>query len=86
MHKTDESLALNRTALKTWPGYRALAYAYLDELLQTGHNKEPRGSRRAHTLASGRLALYDLQARAFESSNQALSQHRAQARVLLPAR
>ena len=80
MHKTDESIALYRTALKTWPGYRALAYAYLDELLQTGHTKE------AIADLDERLRsrpddwrLYDLQARAFEASNQALSQHRAQA-------
>jgi predicted Zn-dependent protease len=80
MHKNDESLAVYRTALKTWPGYRALAYAYLDQLLQTGHNKE------AIADLEDRLRsrpddwrLYELQARAFEATGQALSQHRSQA-------
>ena len=80
MHKGDEALAVYKTALKTWPGYRALAYAYLDELLQTGHNKE------AIADLEDRLRsrpddwrLYELQARAFEATGASLSQHRAQA-------
>ncbi|MFZ3323183.1 MAG: M48 family metalloprotease [Usitatibacter sp.] len=80
MHKNDESLAVYRTALKTWPGYRALAYAYLDQLLQTGHAKEAIADLeerlRSHP---DDWRLYELQARAFEATGQALSQHRSQA-------
>jgi predicted Zn-dependent protease len=80
MHKNDESLATYRTALKTWPGYRALAYAYLDQLLQTGHNKEALADLEDRIRSRpDDWRLYELQARAFEATGQALSQHRAQA-------
>jgi len=80
MHKNDESLAVYRTALKTWPGYRALAYAYLDQLLQTGHNKEAIADLEERLRSRpDDWRLYDLQARAFDATGQALSQHRAQA-------
>ncbi len=80
MHKGDESLAVYRTALKTWPGYRALAYAYLDQLLQMGHNKEAIADLEERIRSRpDDWRLYDLQARAFEATGQQLSQHRASA-------
>ena len=80
MHKNDESLAVYRTALKTWPGYRALAYAYLDELLQAGHTKEALADLEERVRARPEdWRLYDLQARGYEASGASLAQHRAQA-------
>jgi predicted Zn-dependent protease len=80
MGKSDESLAVYRSALKIYPGYRALAYAYLDQLLQSGHTKEAIAD--LDERLRGRpddWRLYELQSRAFEAANQPLSQHRAQA-------
>jgi len=80
MHKTDESLAVYRTALKTWTGYRALAYAYLDELLQAGRPKEALADLEDRVRSRpDDWRLYELQARGFEATNQGLAQHRAQA-------
>ena len=80
MHKNDESLAVYRTALKTWPGYRALAYAYLDQLLQMGRAKEALADLEDRIRTrSDDWRLYELQARAYEATGAALLQHRAQA-------
>ncbi|HEY2627686.1 MAG TPA: M48 family metalloprotease [Usitatibacter sp.] len=80
MHKNDESIAVYRTALKTWSGYRALAYAYLDELLQTGRAKEALADLEERVRSRpDDWRLYELQSRGYEATNQGLSQHRAQA-------
>jgi len=80
MHKGDEAIAVYRAALKANPGYRALAYAYLDGLLQSGHPKE------VLTDLEDRLRarpddwrLYELQSRAYQATGRNISQHRAQA-------
>lgn len=75
-----EALAIYRAALERFPRHRALVYAHLDFLLQTG--------RHADALADldQRLRgvqddprLYELQARAYEASGRRVAQHRAQA-------
>jgi predicted Zn-dependent protease len=80
MHRGDEAIEVYRAALKADPGYRALAYAYLDQLLQAGRAKE------ALADLEDRLRqrpddwrLYELQARAFGAAGHPISQHRAQA-------
>jgi len=80
MHREDEANAIYRAALKTFPQYRALAYAYLDSLLQNGKSREALADleERLRTVNDD-ARLYELQARAFEASGRRLSQHRAQA-------
>ena len=80
MGKVDEALAVYRNALHTSPSYRALSYAYYDLLLDRGQ------ARRALTELEDTLRLlpedarlYEIQARAFEETGKALSQHRSQA-------
>ncbi len=80
MHRSDEAIALYRTALKANPGYRALAYAYLDQMLQAGQAKDVLAD------LDDRLRqrpndwrLYELQARAFGATGRPIGQHRAQA-------
>lgn len=74
------ALGCYREALKTYPTYRMLVYAYVDALLQVGE---------AHTalriiderlkVVSGDHRLYLLKARAHAALNQRLAQHSAQA-------
>ncbi|HST02729.1 MAG TPA: M48 family metalloprotease, partial [Usitatibacter sp.] len=80
MRRGDEAIEVYRAALKANPGYRALAYAYLDQLLQAGRAKE------ALADLEDRLRqrpddwrLYELQARAFGAAGHPIGQHRAQA-------
>jgi predicted Zn-dependent protease len=80
MHRGDEAIAVYRAALKSNPGYRALAYAYLDQMLQAGRSKEVLAD------LEDRLRqrpddwrLYELQARACEAAGRPIGQHRAQA-------
>jgi predicted Zn-dependent protease len=78
--KHAEALAIYRAAMKTSPQYRALVYAYFDELLENGLAAEAiaeLNERLRSTQDDSRL--YELQARAFESSGRRVSQHRAQA-------
>jgi len=69
-----------REALKTYPAYRALNYAYADTLLRAGRADA------AVKVVEERLRsitddhrLYLLQARAYAALNKQLAQHRAQA-------
>lgn len=75
-----EALAIFRAALDRFPRHRALVYAHLEFLLQTGR----------HALALADLdqrlrgvhddpRLYELQARAYAASGRRVAQHRAQA-------
>jgi predicted Zn-dependent protease len=78
--RTDEALAIYRAALRNNAQYRALAYGYLETLLQRGRAKEAlldldERLRVVHDDAR----LYELQARAYESAGQRLPHHRAQA-------
>ena len=79
MRREDEALAIYRAALKTSPHYRALTYAYLDLLLQSGKSGEVLADldERLRVIQDD-ARLYELQARAFEASGQRLAQHRAQ--------
>jgi len=78
--KHAEALAIYRAAVKTSPQYRALAYAYLDELLDSGLASEAIAylNERLRSMADD-SRLYELQARAYEASGKPLSQYRAQA-------
>jgi len=74
------ALACYRDALKTYPSYRALVYAYANALLQAGQPDA------ALKLVEDRLQLitddyrlYLLQARSYAALNKRLSQSRAQA-------
>ncbi len=78
--QVDEALAIYSAALKTNARHRALAYGYLGLLVQHGRNKEALADleerlREVHDDAK----LYELQARAYESTGQRLAHHRAQA-------
>lgn len=78
--RTDEAFAIYRAALKTYPQHRALAYGYLDLLVQRGRNKEALADLEERLrIVQDDPRLYELQARAYESSGQRLSHHRAQA-------
>jgi len=80
MHRSDEAIATYRAALKQAPAYRALAYAYLDEMLHSGHVKEALADLedriRVHP---DDWRLYELKARACEATGRPVGQHRAQA-------
>jgi predicted Zn-dependent protease len=80
MHRSDEAIAIYRAALKQAPGYRALAYAYLDELLHSGRAKEALADLedRIRTHPDD-WRLYELKARACEATGRPVGQHRAQA-------
>jgi predicted Zn-dependent protease len=75
-----EALAIYRAAVKADPGYRALVYGYLDELLENGLTAEAIAdlNERLKTTQDD-ARLYELQARAFEASGRRVAQHRAQA-------
>jgi predicted Zn-dependent protease len=78
--RVDEAVAIYRAALKANAQNRAIAYGYLDLLVQRGRNKEALADldeRLRYVQDDARL--YELQARAFESSGQKLAHHRAQA-------
>ncbi|HEX7465129.1 MAG TPA: hypothetical protein VF309_00710 [Usitatibacter sp.] len=79
MGKHDEAATIYRRALRGNPHYRSLVYAYLDELLQTGHAKEGLADleERLRTTQDD-YRLYELQARAYESLGRPIAQHRAQ--------
>lgn len=78
--RIDDAITLYRAALKTSPQNRALAYGYLDLLVQRGRTKEALADLEERLrLVSDDAKLYELQARAYESSGQRLSHHRAQA-------
>ena len=80
MHKGDEAIEVYRSALKAYPTYRALIYAYLDEMLEKGHTKEVLADLEDR-LRQRRddWRLYELQARAYAAVGRPISQHRAQA-------
>src|SRR5258708_26596382 len=79
MGRHDEALAIYRKALRDNPHYRSLSYAYLDQLLQTGHPKEVLADldERLRTVQDD-ARLYELQARAYEASGRRIAQHRSQ--------
>lgn len=76
--RNEEALEIYRTAVRGNASYRALLYAYLNQLLEMGRDRE------ALTQLAERLRvvqddwrLYDIQARAFERTGQNVQQHRA---------
>jgi predicted Zn-dependent protease len=78
--RSDEAVAIYRAALKIHPLHRALAYGYLDLLVERGRNKEALADLEERLrLVQDDARLYELQARAYESSGQRLAHHRAQA-------
>lgn len=80
MHRGDEAIAVYRAALKDNPGYRALAYAYLDQMLQAGRAKDVIADLDERLRQrSDDWRLYELQARAFAATGRLIGQHRAQA-------
>jgi len=80
MHRGDEAIAVYRAALKDNPGYRALTYAYLDQMLQAGHAKEVLADVEERLRQrTDDWHLYELQARAFAAAGRPIGQHRAQA-------
>ena len=80
MRRDDEAFAIYRAALRDHPRYRSLAYAYLDQLLQSGKSREALADleERLRTVQDD-AHLYELQARAFEATGRRIAQHRAQA-------
>jgi len=78
--RVDESLAVYRAALRSSPSNRALTYAYLEQLLQSGRPREVLADLddRLRTVQDDAM-LYEMQARAFEASGRRIAQHRAQA-------
>ncbi|HXF80485.1 MAG TPA: M48 family metalloprotease [Usitatibacter sp.] len=80
MKRPEEAIAIYRAALKDSPGYRALAYAYLNEMLHSGHAKEVIADLEDRVRASpDDWRLYELKARAYEATGRPVGQHRAQA-------
>ena len=79
MGRHEEAAAIFRKALRANPHYRALNYAYLDELLQSGQVKDVLAEldTRLRTVQDD-ARLYELQARAYEASGRRIAQHRAQ--------
>ena len=78
--RTDEALALYRTALRSFPRSRGLVYGYLNLLLQVGRPREVSADLedRLRTVQDD-AQLYEIQARAFAASGRQIGQHRAQA-------
>ena len=80
LKRPDEALAVYQKALRNHPGYRALAYANLDLMLQTGRNREALADLEERLrMTQDDAHLYEYQARAYEASGKRLAQHRAQA-------
>ncbi len=78
--KGNEALDVWKAALKNFPGYRALAYAYLDGLLQAGRPKDVIADLEDRIRSRPEdWRLYELRARAFEAVGRPIGQHRAQA-------
>jgi predicted Zn-dependent protease len=80
MGRSNEALAVYRAALRAHPQRRALSYAYLDLLLQSGRPREVITDleERLRSLPDD-ATLYEIQARAFEASGRRIAQHRSQA-------
>ena len=80
MRRGDDALGIYRAALRAFPRQRALAYAYLELLLQTGRARDALADldERLRTVQDD-ARLYELQARAFEAAGRPIAQHRAQA-------
>ena len=79
-NRPDDALAIYRPALKAYPQYRALAYGYLNLLVQQGRSKEALADLEERLrIVQDDAKFYELQSRAFETSGQRLPQHRAQA-------
>jgi predicted Zn-dependent protease len=80
LKRPDEALAVYQKALRNHPGNRALAYASLDLMLQTGRNREALADLEERLrIRQDDAHLYELQARAYEASGKRVGQHRAQA-------
>jgi predicted Zn-dependent protease len=80
MHKDDEALAIYRAALRNSPHHRGLAYAYVEQLMRTGHADEAlKDLEERVRYAPDDWRMYELQARAFEAAKRPIAQHRAQA-------
>lgn len=78
--RTEAALQAYRGALRVHPSYRALAYGYLNLLLDAGRPQEVLAELQERLrLASEDATLYEIQARAYEASGRRLGRHRAQA-------
>jgi predicted Zn-dependent protease len=78
--RVDDAFAIYRAALKASTQSRALVYGYLDLLVQRGRSKEALADLEERLrYVNDDPRLYELQARAYESSGQRLAQHRSQA-------
>jgi predicted Zn-dependent protease len=76
----DQALRIYRAALQDHPSYRAMVYAYLELLEQTGRPRDVLADVEKRLRASPQDArLYELQARAYEAVGNITAQHRAQA-------
>ena len=80
LHRGDDAIGVYRAALKDNPGYRAIVYAYLDQMLQAGRAKDVLSDleERLRTQRDD-WRLYELQARAYAAIGRPIGQHRAQA-------
>ena len=78
MGRNDESLGIYRAAVRANPNYRALTYAYANQLIEMGRAKEAIANLEERIrLVQDDWHLYDIQARAYEHVGQNVQQHRA---------
>jgi predicted Zn-dependent protease len=78
--RTDAALEAYRTALKTYPQYRALVYGLAQLMLDSGRTAEAIAWLDQKARASPEDAkLYELQSRAYSAAGDRHAQHRAQA-------
>lgn len=79
-----DALPCLRSALQTFPGYRALVYQYVDTSLQQRQPAEAlRVLETRLPVNTSDYRLHQFQARAFALQNKRLAQHRAQAEAYL---
>jgi predicted Zn-dependent protease len=78
MGKSAEAIEIYKAALSKNATYRGLVYAYLDQLVEMGHDREALADLNERLRTSQEdWKLYDIQARAYEHVGQNLAQHRA---------
>jgi predicted Zn-dependent protease len=78
MGRPDDALDIYRKALRNNGSYRALVYGYLNQLVDTGHDREALAELEERLrIVQDDPRLYEIQARACEHTGQAIGQHRA---------
>ena len=78
--RAEEALEIYRKALKSWPDSRALSQGLAELLVDKGRFKEALADLDASLRRNPEdPRLYEIQARAYEATGRALSQHRSQA-------